>query len=104
MSRLESLEKMLEASPGDLFLHYGVAMEYLSASDREKASSKLEWIIEQDPSYLAVYYQLAKLYGEQGRKDEAVEVYEKGIAVASSQRDMKTLGELRSAMEELMFE
>lgn len=104
MSRLETLEKLLEASPGDLFLHYGVAMEYLSASDLEKASGKLEWIMDQDPSYLAVYYQLAKLYEEQGKKDEAVTVYEKGIAVASSQKDMKTLGELRSAMEELTFE
>lgn len=98
------MEKMLEASPGDLFLHYGVAMEYLSASDVERASGKLEWIIQQDPFYLAVYYQLAKLYEQQGKREEAVAMYERGIDVASSQKDMKTLGELRSAMEELTFE
>ena len=103
MDRLESLHKMLESSPDDLFLHYALAMEYMSAGEDVLALEKLEKIKTESPSYLAVYYQLAKLYEKLEEPEKSIEVYEQGIEVAREQNETKTMGELRSALDELIF-
>ncbi len=103
MDRLESLNKMLEANPEDLFLHYALAMEYMSANEDMLAMEKLEWVKSASPAYLAVYYQLAKLYEKLEEPEKAIEIYEQGIEVAREQNEMKTMGELRSALDELIF-
>ena len=103
MERLESLNKMLESNPDDLFLHYALAMEYLSAEEDILAAEKLEWIKSNAPEYLALYYQLAKLYEKMNEQEKAITIYELGIEVAKQQKETKTMNELRSALEELIF-
>jgi Tfp pilus assembly protein PilF len=103
MDRVTSLYKMLESNPDDLFLHYALAMEYLSSEDLVLAMEKLEWIISNHPGYLAAYYQLAKLYEKLEETEKAIDIYEKGIEVAREQGETKTMGELRSALDELLF-
>jgi Tfp pilus assembly protein PilF len=103
MDRLESLNKMLEANPDDTFLQYALAMEYMSAGEDVLAMGKLEEIKRLDPSYLALYYQLAKLYEKLQETEKAIDAYEQGIEVARSQNETKTMNELRSALDELIF-
>jgi Tfp pilus assembly protein PilF len=103
MDRVESLNKMLESHPEDLFLHYALAMEYLSAGDDALAMEKLEWIRLKTPAYLALYYQLAKVYEKLEETEKAIDIYEQGIEVAREQKEMKTMNELRSALDELIF-
>jgi tetratricopeptide (TPR) repeat protein len=103
MDRVASLHKMLESTPDDLFLHYALAMEYLSASEHALAMEKLEWIKTSQPGYLAVYYQLAKLYEQLEEAEKAIDIYEQGIEVAREQGETKTMNELRSALDELIF-
>ncbi len=103
MDRVKSLQKMLETSPDDLFLHYALAMEYLSAGEDVLAMEKLEVIKTMSPSYLALYYQLAKIYEKMGEAEKAIDTYEQGIEVAREQNETKTMNELRSALEELIF-
>jgi Tfp pilus assembly protein PilF len=103
MDRVESLHKMLESNPEDLFLHYALAMEYISAGEDVLAMEKLEDIKVKSPEYLALYYQLAKLYEKMDETEKAIDTYEKGIEVARAQNETKTMNELRSAMDELIF-
>lgn len=103
MQRLKILQDMLEKSPNDPFLHFGIAMEYLSSDTLDLALEKMEYISEYFPDYLANYYQLAKLYETKNNETKAIVTYEKGIELAQQQGDRKTAGELRSALEELTF-
>ncbi len=103
MQRLQTLLDWLEKTPDDPFLHFGVAMEYLSMDDSRMALEKMEHIYHTFPDYLANYYQLAKHYESMDNNEKAIEVYEKGIALALKLKENKTAGELRSALEELTF-
>lgn len=103
MNRIQILEDWILKTPTDPFLHFGVAMEYLSLGDTAAALEKMEYVRNRFPNYLANYYQLAKLYETTGDNDKAIQTYEDGIALALQQKEMKTAGELRSALEELTF-
>lgn len=97
-SRLEQLQQMLLQEPNDRFLQYAIAIEYFSSGQVQKAIGILNEIIDQDPDYLAVYYQLGKCYEATERIEDAITVYNKGILVAQKLGKQKTLGELREAL------
>ncbi|MES2617167.1 MAG: tetratricopeptide repeat protein [Bacteroidota bacterium] len=103
MDRIQILSDWIKQTPDDPFLHFGLAMEYLSISDTDKALQKMEEVFHLFPDYLANYYQLAKLYETLSKTDDAINIYEKGIALALLQKETKTANELRSALEELTF-
>ena len=103
MQRLKLLQDWLEKTPNDPFLHFGIAMEYMSSESYSLALEKFELIAIRFPDYLANYYQLAKLYETNGNENKAIAVYEKVIELAQQLGDKKTAGELRSALEELTF-
>ncbi len=103
MNRIDHIRQMLTENPEDVFLHYALAMEFMSVQDNAAAVEQLEWIRSTQSDYLPLYYQLAHLYEAAGATAKAIEVYESGMAVAEVQNDLKTRGELRSALEELTF-
>lgn len=103
MNRLQTLLEWLEKSPDDVFLHFGVAMEYLSVNNSVEAIRKMEYILNHFPDYLPNYYQLGKQYELQNNNERAIEIFELGISLATQQKETKTAGELRSALEELSF-
>jgi tetratricopeptide (TPR) repeat protein len=103
MGRKEQLISLIEKEPQDIFLHYALAMEYMSESDIENAIAKLEWIRNINPSYLPVYYQLGNLLAESDQEKAAIDIYNQGIELALKQGENKTAGELRSALDELLF-
>ena len=67
-TRLQQLIILLQKMPNDQFLNYALAMEYISLDEYQKATDVLTVLLENDPNYLACYYQLAKLL-EQTNKD-----------------------------------
>lgn len=99
--RLETLKKILERDPGDAFSRYALGLEYVSASMPELARSTFETLIASEPGYLAVYYQLGKLYELMGMNDLAVQTYRVGIGIAESQNDGHTRQELEEALDGL---
>ena len=60
-----------------------------------------ERLLAHDPGYVGSYYHLAKLLERTGMNEEAIGVYEKGMAAATAAGDKHALGELRAAYEEL---
>jgi Tfp pilus assembly protein PilF len=104
MDRMQKLREWLAASPADSFLQHALAMEHLRIGDKEEARRLLEKLLNDNPAYVGSYYQLAALLQSMGRKEEALEWYEKGMKAAAAAGDRKALGELRSAYDELMDE
>jgi tetratricopeptide (TPR) repeat protein len=101
--RIAQLEQFYEDDPNDPFNLYALALEYLKV-DPAISGAHFESLMESHPQYLPAYYHAAKLYHEKGEKQKAISVFEKGIQLAQQLNDTKTLRELRSALDELMFE
>lgn len=103
MDRIAKLKEFLAASPADSFLQHALALEYIKLGDDEAARQLFEEILNREPAYVGSYYHLAKLLERQGREQEAIAVYERGMEEARKAGDNHALGELRGAWEELTF-
>ena len=96
--RLKLIEEMLNENPNDPFLHYAAALEYKKRNAFDQSLALLTDLLEKHPTYLATYYQLGKLHEQSGAFLQAIEIYKKGIPVAKTQSDHKTLAELNEAL------
>ncbi len=99
MDRLARLKGMVEENPQDRFARYGLAMELASQGRLEESLGEFRALMSLDPDYLASYLQAGQTLEKLNRGEEAREVYRKGIEVAARKGDMKTRGELESALE-----
>ncbi len=96
-TRLAKLLEFFENDPNDSFILYALATEYNSLNDIEKAFNFYLRLLNDHPNYVGTYYHLGKLYEKQGEKDKAIDVYQKGMLIARSKRDMHALSELQGA-------
>lgn len=94
---------MLAASPTDNFLQHALALEYIKVQEDEKAKLLFENILAVSPGYIGSYYHLAKLLERNGKKNAAVEWYEKGMQAAKAAGDNHSYNELQSAYEDLIY-
>lgn len=97
-NRLEQLREFLAAQPGDPFLKYAMATEYLKLGDQDHALSWFERLLAEHPDYLGTYYHIGKLYEALGRMQDAADSYTKGVRLAREQGNQHTLSELRAAL------
>ena len=103
MDRVERIKEMLWENPKDSFLCHALALEYIKIGNDSDARKLFEAVLENEPGYIGSYYHLAKLLERTGETNEALNVYEKGMAEAKKAGDNHSLSELRSAFEELTF-
>lgn len=101
--RIILLEKFYQEDPEDPFNLYALALEYLK-HDPAKAAALFARLLAEHEGYLPGYYHAAKLFQETGEKEKAIAAYERGMALAKKLNDPKTLRELKSAYDELMFD
>ena len=99
MDRLARLKALLEENPQDRFARYALAMELASQGRLEESLGEFQALMSLDPDYLASYLQAGQTLEKLKRAEEAREVYRRGIEVAARKGDMKTRGELESALE-----
>ena len=102
-ARIEVLKKYISEEPNDPFNHYALACEYLG-SNEERALILLKKVAKGFPEYLPTYYHLAQTLIEFEEEEEALSVFEKGIKLAEKQQNMKALRELKSALQNLLFD
>lgn len=102
-TRLEQLQSYFNEDPRDPFNIYSLALEYLK-TDVTKSKELFDQLLQVHPDYLPTYYHAAKLYAELNDKDKAIDIYQRGMAVAKHSNNPKTLRELQSAFDELVFE
>ncbi len=95
--RLNKIKDFLKQSPEDSFLKYALAKEHEKLGNLSVAISTYEALIETDPKYVGTYYHLGKAYEQQNDFSKALDVYEKGMAVAQEIGDKHALSELAGA-------
>ncbi len=92
------IQEMLKTNPNDPFLIYAAALEYKKSGDPLKSIELMTKLYNEQPEYLATYYQLGKLLEEQNEMEKAIKTYKAGREVAKAQKDRKTLSELSEAL------
>ena len=103
MERIEKLKSFLKEQPEDSFLQHALALEYVKMGQDDEARKLFEAILQREPSYTGSYYHLGKLLERAGLEQEAIAVYEKGMAITKQRDEQHAYSELRGALEELTF-
>ena len=93
----------MDDEPDDPFNLYALASEYM-LEDPAIALKYLQEVLFKHPRYLGTYYQLGKLYQSFGRIQEAKDSFQQGISLALELQNVKTLQELRTALNEILDE
>src|SRR4051812_18517384 len=96
--RLVQLQKLLERTPDDPFLLYGIAMEHKNAGDTKTALEFFRRVLERDSGYLYAYHQRGLTFEMLGETSEAKRSYEEGIAAARVKGDLHAAGEIEGAL------
>lgn len=96
-NRLSKLLQFLEQDPNDPFILYALATEYNSLNNTEEAFRFYRKLVAEHPNYVGTYYHLGQLLEKQDEKANAIEIYQQGILVARTKRDMHALSELQGA-------
>jgi tetratricopeptide (TPR) repeat protein len=96
---MAQLQAMLERSPNDPFLLYGIALEHKKAGDTGRALEFLDRTIAADPGYCYAYYQQGQIREMVGDEPGARQAYQAGIAAAAKKGDAHARGELEAALE-----
>jgi Tfp pilus assembly protein PilF len=102
-SLLNSLLAFYEEDPHDPFNIYALALEYLKSSS-EQAEKLFDTLLHEHASYLPTYYHAADFFALKGDTKKAERIYMDGIALALTQKNIKTQQELQRAYRSFLDE
>lgn len=102
MDRIATFKSFIARAPDDPFPRYGLAMEYRSRGDLATAWTAFSELLEQFPDYVATYLMAGGTLSALGRRDEAADIYRRGIEVATRRGDPHARGELETALNEIL--
>lgn len=100
---IEQLEQFAKEDPHDPFNIYALALEYLKV-DVVKAEQLFTQLVDQHTGYVPTYYQLGQLYAEQGKIEESLSIFERGIAAARAAGDQKAAREMEAARLAVLYD
>src|SRR4051794_39877315 len=99
--RMQQLRRLLEKSPRDPFIVYGLGMEFKKAGDAARAVEHFDRTIEIDPGYAYAYYQKGQVEESTGDVESAKRTYRAGIEAAQKKGDAHAAGEIEGALSML---
>lgn len=97
MARLTKIMDMLEKTPDDAFLHFGLAMELMKEGRTEDALERFDRVLQIDPTYTAAHFHKGNTLIGLKRTDEAREILTAGLQATikignkHAQREMQEL-------------
>lgn len=94
MTMIDNLHGMLERGIDGALLRYSLGNELLKAGDPDTAISHYREALKLDESYSAAWKALGKALASSDQHAEAVDVLQKGIAVAESRGDIQAAKEM----------
>ena len=99
MTRMEQLHRLLERTPNDPFLLYGIALEHKKAGEGRAAIEWLDKTIATDAKYCYAYYQKGQVQESLGDTDAARQTYQAGVRAAREAGDAHAQGEIQGALD-----
>ncbi len=100
-NRLEVLRQLVEQNPGDSRTRYMLAMELAGLGDLQGALGEYEALLARDPTYCYGYFHAGRALEKLGRREQARQMYLRGIEAAEQTGDAHARDELRGALEAL---
>jgi len=91
---LDSLLKLVGTPRDGALLRFSLGSAYLKAGDPASAAVHLREAVTRDPDYSAAWKLLGKALAESGGAEDALEAYERGIAVAEARGDKQAAKEM----------
>ncbi len=101
MDRVEQLQKLRAAEPGDADIPYMLAQEYAKRGDHAAALSAFDECIGLDPEYHYAYFHKARVLEQERRVDAARSVLETGLELARASGHQKAVNEIEGYLAEL---
>jgi Tfp pilus assembly protein PilF len=101
MSMIKNLERMLATGHDSPLLRFSLGTEYLKQGQPEQALEHLEEAVSLDPNYSAAWKAYGKALTAVDRAEEAIAVYERGIAAAEDRGDVQAVKEMRVFLKRL---
>jgi predicted Zn-dependent protease len=98
---ITNLEKLLAGGRDDALLRFGLGKAYLDDDQAGAAVTHLERAVEHDPGYSAAWKLLGRALADDGRPQEAISVYERGIAAAEAKGDKQAGKEMQVFLKRL---
>ena len=99
MSRRAKLEQMLEKSPDDGFLNFGLAMELAKEGLTEEALARFDRVLQLDPTDIAAHLHKSRTLTRLGRTDEARAALATGIEASKAAGDTHAADELQRLLD-----
>lgn len=100
-SRLDQLFEFYKEDPNDSFTIYAIATEYLKI-DIEKSRYYYDLLLADHENYVGTYYHAGKLYEQIGKKDQAEQIYKKGMRISQQEGNQHAFAELQQVYNKLM--
>lgn len=101
MGRMEQLERLHAADPGDADVMYMLALECVKAGHGGEALAWFDRCLAADAAYHYAYFHKARAQQSMGDEAGALETSRAGVALASAAGCAKAAGELAALIEEL---
>ena len=95
-------KQVLEIDPDDTVALYGLGDVAFYRENFKEAVTHLEKVVVLDEKYSAAYLLLGKSLEASGNLERAMQVYKKGIDVASKRGDMMPANEMQSRLNQLI--
>jgi folate-binding protein YgfZ len=100
--QVEMFHKVLEIDPVDQVANFGLGSIYLDTGKFEEALAPLKTVVEHYQDHSAAYLALGKTLEKLSRKEEAAEVYKKGIEAASKKGDLMPLKDMQTRLNQIL--
>jgi tetratricopeptide (TPR) repeat protein len=101
MGRIETLQRMIATKPEDPFPRYGLALELKSSGQLEEAERTFRELLLGFPEYAPAYLHAGNLLLQLQKRDDAEEVFRKGVEVCARKGDDHARSELLAALSGL---
>jgi folate-binding protein YgfZ len=100
--RVGMFKQVLAIDPQDQVANFGLGSIYLETERYQEGLEPLKTVIAAHQDYSAAYLLLGKTWEKLSNKEEAIQTYKKGIAVASKKGDLMPLKDMQNRMNQLL--
>ena len=90
---------MLEKSPHDVFLNFGLATELAKEGRTDEALAQFDRVLRLDPSYLTAHFQKGSTLIAAGRVPDARAALTAGITAAQTGGDLHAVSQMQALLD-----